>query len=489
MKLTIFAATGGIGRQLLQQVVAAGHDVTAVVRNPQSLPSTPACRALHAPRARSARDVPANGRHRELTSWRQLPGDLQPYGVSARWYTERLPVLAAELRRALVANEIADLRHVCRLGHEQRAGLLQADLQDSIRIIHRALEAGINVIDTADVYSRGESEEIVGRAIKGRRDDLVIATKFGLPMGEDPNQRGGSRRWIAREVEDSLRRLDQVTAHRKAYVVHGASAGSHDMNVSLDEHRLGGLRWIVLRGPDREAFRALGEHTHDEIAALTATWPLLGRLREHVSSPPGSDRLATVRQASSLGFPEVWAELAAFARGAAVPFEDLTLLNFRGDIGQVAGGIGCSDLAWRRERSVIAHNEDGAPENVGQCALLTLALDGLPTVRPRPGALLSWKSGRDRVRCCGTPITDGTCRVPSHRRGAIAWRAVRRWAPSPSPRKIPTRPGSCTSWRARRYRTASAAIPRPATRPPRCARSSRTSPQVRPSSPPGTTSR
>ena len=152
------------------------------------------------------------------------------------------------------------------------------------------------------------------------------------------------------------------------------------MNVSLDEHRLGGLRWIVLRGPDREAFRALGEHTHDEIAALTATWPLLSRLREHVSSPPGSDRLATVRQASSLGFPEVWAELAAFAEGAAVPFEDLTLLNFRGDMGLVAGGIGCSDLAWRRERSVIAHNEDGAPENVGQCALLTLALDGLPTV-------------------------------------------------------------------------------------------------------------
>ena len=121
------------------------------------------------------------------------------------------------------------------------------------------------------------------------------------------------------------------------------------MNVSLDEHRLGGLRWIVLRGPDRAAFRALGEHTHDEIAALTATWPLLGRLREHVSSPPGSDRLATVRQASSLGFPEVWAELAAFAEGTALPFEDLMLLNFRGDIGQVAGGIGCSDLAWRRD--------------------------------------------------------------------------------------------------------------------------------------------
>jgi hypothetical protein len=152
------------------------------------------------------------------------------------------------------------------------------------------------------------------------------------------------------------------------------------MNLSLDEHRLGGLRWIVVRGPDREAFRALGEHMRQEIAALTAAWPLLPRLRDHVSRPPGSDRLDAVRQASPLRFPEVWAELAALARGAAVPFDDLALLNFRGDLGEVVGGIGCSDLAWRRDRSIIGHNEDGAPENVGQCTLLTLALDGLPTV-------------------------------------------------------------------------------------------------------------
>jgi Acyl-coenzyme A:6-aminopenicillanic acid acyl-transferase len=152
------------------------------------------------------------------------------------------------------------------------------------------------------------------------------------------------------------------------------------MSVSLDEHTLGGLRWIVLRGPDPEAFRALGEHTRDEMAAITGAWPLFGRLREHVSRPPGRDRLDAVREASVLRFPEAWAELAAFAEGAAVPFDDLALLNFRGDLGTVAGGIGCSDLAWRRERSVIAHNEDGAAENVGQCALLTLALDGLPAV-------------------------------------------------------------------------------------------------------------
>jgi aryl-alcohol dehydrogenase-like predicted oxidoreductase len=62
-------------------------------------------------------------------------------------------------------------------------------------------------VDTADVYSTGESEEIVGKALKGRRDDVVLATKFFVPMGDDPNQRGGSRRWIITEVENSLKRL------------------------------------------------------------------------------------------------------------------------------------------------------------------------------------------------------------------------------------------------------------------------------------------
>ena len=81
------------------------------------------------------------------------------------------------------------------------------DHQESNRIIETALEAGINFIDTADVYSRGESEEIVGKAIKGRRDDIVLATKFHGTMGDDPNESGNSRRWIFREVEASLKRL------------------------------------------------------------------------------------------------------------------------------------------------------------------------------------------------------------------------------------------------------------------------------------------
>ena len=81
------------------------------------------------------------------------------------------------------------------------------DHDDSIRIIHRTLDAGINFIDTADVYSAGESEEIVGKALKGRRDEVVLATKFHGVMGEGPNEQGSSRRWIMREVESSLTRL------------------------------------------------------------------------------------------------------------------------------------------------------------------------------------------------------------------------------------------------------------------------------------------
>ncbi|WNV86078.1 aldo/keto reductase [Umezawaea sp. Da 62-37] len=81
------------------------------------------------------------------------------------------------------------------------------DRDDCARMVHRALDAGINFIDTADVYSGSESEEILGAALEGRRDDVVLATKVNGPMGDDPNRRGSSRRWITTAVEDSLRRL------------------------------------------------------------------------------------------------------------------------------------------------------------------------------------------------------------------------------------------------------------------------------------------
>src|SRR5487761_1339647 len=83
------------------------------------------------------------------------------------------------------------------------------DYDECEAMIDRALDAGVNFIDTSDNYAQGASEDIIGRALArpGRRDRVVLATKVHHPMGEDINQRGNSRRWIAREVEDSLRRL------------------------------------------------------------------------------------------------------------------------------------------------------------------------------------------------------------------------------------------------------------------------------------------
>jgi aryl-alcohol dehydrogenase-like predicted oxidoreductase len=81
------------------------------------------------------------------------------------------------------------------------------DHDDCARIIHAALDQGINFVDTADMYSAGESEEIVGKALRGRRDEVVLATKVHFQMGEGHNRSGNSRRWIVREVEHSLHRL------------------------------------------------------------------------------------------------------------------------------------------------------------------------------------------------------------------------------------------------------------------------------------------
>jgi len=94
--------------------------------------------------------------------------------------------------------------------------------EDSARVIHKALDAGINLIDTADAY--GDSEEVVGQALPGRRDDVVLATKFGRPAGPGPNQRGASRRWIVTAVENSLRRLR--TDHIDLYQLHRPDPGT-----------------------------------------------------------------------------------------------------------------------------------------------------------------------------------------------------------------------------------------------------------------------
>ncbi|HEY4269360.1 MAG TPA: aldo/keto reductase [Galbitalea sp.] len=146
------------------------------------------------------------------------------------------------------------------LGTMMFGAMGNTDLDDSIRIIHSALDAGINFIDTADVYSMGQSEEIVGQALKGRRDDVVLATKFGLPMGDDPNNSGGSRRWIIRAVESSLTRLG--TDYIDLYQMHRPD------HLTAIEETLSALDDLVRAGK----VRAIGSSTFPVEEIVEAQW-------------------------------------------------------------------------------------------------------------------------------------------------------------------------------------------------------------------------
>jgi len=150
------------------------------------------------------------------------------------------------------------------------------DHDESIRIINRALDAGINFIDTADVYSQGESEVIVGEALAGgKRDDIVLATKVWGPMGEDPNRRGNSRRWIIREAENSLRRLG--TDWIDLYQIH-----RYEPDTDLDE-TLGALTDLVRAGK----VRYIGHTTFPASAIVEGQWTARERGRERfVSEQP-----------------------------------------------------------------------------------------------------------------------------------------------------------------------------------------------------------
>ncbi len=152
------------------------------------------------------------------------------------------------------------------------------DHDESIAVIHAALDAGINFIDTADVYSAGESEEIVGQAIAGRRDEVVLATKFYAPMGSGPNDGGASRHWIIRECEASLRRLG--TDHIDLYQMHRP-----DPKVDIDE-TLAAMSDLVHQGK----VRYLGSSTHPASAIVEAQWAAERRGRERFvcEQPPYS---------------------------------------------------------------------------------------------------------------------------------------------------------------------------------------------------------
>ncbi|MFZ1063313.1 MAG: aldo/keto reductase [Acidimicrobiales bacterium] len=153
------------------------------------------------------------------------------------------------------------------------------DHDDSIRIIHRALDAGINFIDTADVYSQGESEIIVGKALASKeRSSVVLATKVHGQMGDDPNAQGNSRRWIVAECENSLRRLG--TDYIDLYQIHRP-----DEHIDIDE-TLGALSDLVHQGK----IRAFGSSTFPAEQIVEAQWVAekRGRERFRTEQPPYS---------------------------------------------------------------------------------------------------------------------------------------------------------------------------------------------------------
>ena len=165
------------------------------------------------------------------------------------------------------------------LGAMMLGGWGNPDHDDSIKVIHAALDAGINFIDTADVYSAGESEEVVGKALAGgRRDKVVLATKFHGPMGQDPNERGNSRRWIVKECENSLRRLG--TDWIDLYQVHRP-----DEYTDVDE-TLAALSDLMRQGK----VRMIGSSTFPAEEIVEAQWTAERRNRERFvcEQPPYS---------------------------------------------------------------------------------------------------------------------------------------------------------------------------------------------------------
>lgn len=164
------------------------------------------------------------------------------------------------------------------LGAMMFGGIGNPDHDDCVRIIHKALDFGINFIDTADRYSAGESEEIVGKALAGRRENVVIATKVHGAMGDDPNMQGNSRRWVIRAVEDSLRRLR--TDYIDLYQIHRPAP---DTDI---EETLSALTDLMRAGK----VRAIGSSTFPVSEIVEAQWVAerRGLARFRTEQPPYS---------------------------------------------------------------------------------------------------------------------------------------------------------------------------------------------------------
>jgi aryl-alcohol dehydrogenase-like predicted oxidoreductase len=237
------------------------------------------------------------------------------------------------------------------------------DHEDCVRIIHTALDAGINFIDTADVYSQGESEEIVGTALRGRRDDVVLATKAHGAMGQDINMKGNSRRWIVREVENSLRRLQ--TDYLDLYQIHRP-----DQHTDIEE-TLSALSDLVHSGK----VRAIGSSTFPAAQIVEAQWTAekRGYVRFRSEQPPYSIFVRGIEA-------EVLPTCQKYGMGV-IPWSPLAAGWLTGRIRQDTG----VDMTRERARRLPAHFDQAVPGNRAKLA----AVEELVKVAAEAGCSLT----------------------------------------------------------------------------------------------------
>src|SRR6266540_4350684 len=176
------------------------------------------------------------------------------------------------------------------------------DEDECIRMVHAALDAGINFVDTADVYSHGVSEEVTGKALKGRRDEVVLASKVHGEMGLARNDRGNSRMWIAREVESSLRRLqtDRTDLQRQGKIRY-AGCSTYPAWMVVESHWVAERRGLARFVCEQPPYSIFVRHNEVDLFPVTQQYAmgvivwsplaggwLTGKYRKDESIPAGS---------------------------------------------------------------------------------------------------------------------------------------------------------------------------------------------------------
>ena len=287
------------------------------------------------------------------------------------------------------------------------------DHDESVRIIHRALDAGINFIDTADVYSRGESEEIVAKALKGRRDQVVLATKVHGAMGDGPNERGNSRRWIIQECEASLRRLG--TDWIDLYQIH-----RFDDDTDHDE-TLGALTDLVRAGKVRYIGSSTYPGERDRDGAM-------GRR----AARPASGSSASSRR-TRCSFAAIESEVLPLCERhgmGVIPWSPLAGGWLSGALAQGPGAAG--EHARRADPAALRPVAAREPAEAGRRRGARRARRGRRHLVDPPGARVrAPASGRDGAD--HRPAHDGAAREPARRRRC----AARLRAPRPHRRDRP----------------------------------------------------